>query len=218
MGEREAPVQVMPRAHPISRVLLQWPCPAPTPICLGEGGKKSWFFSSSLSKWPSAPVVKPLLPSSSRMAQVCWGQGARPDAKARRAHQPSTPGRSRAGRALGRGKAAPGRRAAPPPLYTLTAPCAAATRPDPARRSPRSTGTFRKARRTYIGRAVRRARAAPVRSAPLPAAAVLLGRRPSAAARRGRRPAPAGPLAAGLPPVVSLLGAQPGGREQGGSV
>lgn len=103
-----------------------------------------------------------------------------------------------------------------PPRYTLTAPGPAATLPAPARRRPRGTGTVRKARRTYIGRAVRRTWAAPVSSAPLPAAAVLLGRSPSAAARRGRRPAPAGPLAARLPPVVSVLGAQPGGRGREG--
>lgn len=78
------------------------------------------------------------------------------------------------------------------------------------------------AKRTYIGRAERRARATPARSAPWPpaAAAVLLRRPPSAAPRRGRRPAPAGPLAARLPPVVSVLGAQPareGSRGQAGS-
>lgn len=116
--------------------------------------------------------------------------------------------------------------AAPPPLHThcpLLAPCREATLPrpgtaDPARRSPRGAGTLCKAKRTYMGRAVRRARAAAVRSAPLPAAAaVLLGRPPSAAARRGRRPAPTGPLAARLPPVVSVLGAQPGRQRTEGS-
>lgn len=101
--------------------------------------------------------------------------------------------------------------AAPPsPIYTLTAPRPAVT-PHPARRSPHGAGTLRKAKRTYIWRAVRRAGAAPVRSAPLSVAAVLLGRPPPAAAGRGRRPAPAGPLAARLPPVISVLGAQPGG-------
>lgn len=59
-----------------------------------------------------------------------------------------------------------------------------------------------------------------MRSAPLSVAAVLLGRPPSAAAGQGGRPAPAGPLAARLPPIISVLGAQPwwgGGREMGGA-
>lgn len=99
----------------------------------------------------------------------------------------------------------------PAPLHTHC-PMPGSDPPGPSSAQPAGTGTVCKARRTYIGRAVRRTWAAPVSSAPLPAAAVLLGRSPSAAARLGRRPAPAGPLAARLPPVVSVLGAQPGGR------
>lgn len=83
--------------------------------------------------------------------------------------------------------------------------------------APRGAGTLCKARRTYIGRAVRRARAAPVRSAPLPAASVLLGRPPSAAARQGRRLAPAGPLAARLPTFASVLGALPAAGDTEGA-
>lgn len=88
-----------------------------------------------------------------------------------------------------------------------------ATLPHPARRSrgQEMWRTLRKAKRTYIGRAVGRAGAAPVRSTSLPAASVLLGRPPSAAARWGQRPAPAGSLAACLPSVISMLGAQPVG-------
>lgn len=106
-----------------------------------------------------------------------------------------------------------------PPGYTLTAPNPAGPSPlPPARRSPHGAGTLCKAKRTYIWRAVCRAGAAPVRSAPLSAAAVLLGRPPSAATRGGGRPAPAGPLAACLPHVISVLGAQPwGGGETGGA-
>lgn len=111
----------------------------------------------------------------------------------------------------------------PRPCPALPGPAPRRPRPAPllpnlARRSRRGAGSLREAKRTYIERAVRRARAAPVRSAPLSAAAVLLGRPPSAAAGRGRRPAPAGPLAARLPPVISVLGAQPmgvGGSRRG---
>lgn len=182
--------------------LLPQPMPPPSPqYACGKRGRRPGFLFSSLPNW--------LMPqwstcSGLQCAKVRGAGLPHPDTKANWAKPPGLPGRSGAGRAPGSAeRPAPSHSLAPTPRR----PGATRSAPDPARRSPRGARTLRKAKRTYIERALRQDRAAPVRSAPLPAAAVLLGRPPSAAAGWGRRPAPAGPLATRLPPVVSVFGA-----------
>lgn len=205
-----------PAGGPVSRILLLPGTPInvhapPTLICLGRARDPD----SSPALYPTqCPVVNPPLAFSLPSAKggprpqtpltLTLGPGGRTGLALLAAPEPGRPQRGAEEGGSGR----------PAPMPHLSPPAPLATRPTP-HGAARGAGTLRKAKCTYIGRAVRRAGAAPVRSAPLPAAAVPLGRPPSAAAGRGRRPASAGPLAARLSPFVSVLGAQPGVGRQG---
>lgn len=126
---------------------------------------------------PECPDDQPSLAfslPSSRVAQACGGGPLTLTlGPGERNNQALLAAPVQGGR-MGGGSGGPGQACSAPPSHTLTVPCPAATHRAPARRSPRGAGTLCKVRSTYIGQAVRRARAAPLRSAPLPAAAVLL--------------------------------------------
>lgn len=159
--------------------------PPPSSICLGEGGKRSWFLFSSLPKRLSAAVVTL---SGLHFAKLKGGpslQHPHPPTQDTRASGHNNQALLAApiqGRAQGRGSGGPAEGVQrPAPLHTHCLPRAQGL-PPPQQGAARVAGTLCKARRTYIWRARRQARAAPLRSAPLPAASVLLGRPPAAAA------------------------------------